>query len=309
MKYAIADDIARLIAWQRGQGMRPLGVATLEEARANRRAVCALLPPAPQGHRVVTAAFPTAAGNVEALIATMPQSTRERVVIYVHGGGWSLGQARDYEALALALAAQCKATVVVPDFALAPEHPYPQGMDQIDALLAFVQAAPLPGHANAPAQIVLVGDSSGGNMCAAAALHAVRQGRPVDAQVLIYPAIDPGNPLDGAPDDMLGLTPAALRWFVGMYTPDEAQRSHPRVAPAHDPRLDLSPPTIILTAEHDILNPQIDAYEQSLRARHVPVASHRIAGQIHTFIQLPGVLSGADEALALIGTDLTRLLA
>ncbi|HRL21099.1 MAG TPA: alpha/beta hydrolase [Alcaligenes sp.] len=309
MSYIVSADVAALMRWQGAQGMRRLGEATLEEARSNRRAVNALLPASSYPGTLSRCEPTTAIGPLPLLIAHPGPAMQHtaRLLVYVHGGGWSVGRANDYIALIQALAHATGTTVVAPDFKLAPEHPFPHALHQIDALIEHIQTQPLAGHSLAR-QIVLVGDSSGGNLCASSALHAARAGRPVDAQVLIYPAVDPADPLTEAATDMPALTPAALRWFLNFYVPEPTQRAQARVSPARDPDLDLSPTTVLITAEHDILNEQIDKYRAALQQRHVPVRHHRIPGTIHTFIQLPGLLAGADLAIQLIAGELAHAI-
>lgn len=188
MSYPIADDIANVIAWQREQGMRRLGEASLNEARTNRARINELLPLSTSDREALSFfAIQTSAGNVPVMVARSTQSAPDRIMLYVHGGGWSVGQAADYAALAVALAKASGFTVVVPDYDLAPEHPFPHGLNQVSALLHTLQSEPtaLQESTQLPQKLVLLGDSSGGNMCAALSLEAAREGRPVDAQLLI----------------------------------------------------------------------------------------------------------------------------
>lgn len=311
MSYPIADDIANVISWQRTQGMRRLGEASLSEARQNRTRVNELLPLSASDRNALSfAKIETSAGKIPVMVARTAKSAPDRIMLYVHGGGWSVGQAQDYASLAIALAKASDFTIVVPDYDLAPEHPFPHGLNQVAALLKTLQSEPavLQESVQLPKKLVLLGDSSGGNMCAALSLQAAREGRPVDAQLLVYPAIDPADTLENAPEDMPALNRTAFNWFVNMYVPEAHDRLDPRVSPARDVEIGRSPPTVIVTAEHDILNEQIDRYEAQLRHASIPVTRHRIPGTIHTFIQLPGIVAGADLAISLMMQDLMRIL-
>ncbi len=305
MSYPVSADITTVMRWQRDQGMRRLGEATLAEARRNRSAINKLLPVTKAPNTLATCTIDIATGSIPLLIAQPRTPSRQtgQLLLYIHGGGWSVGQAIDYSALIQALADATCTPVAAPDFALAPEHPFPYALHQIDAIIESLQTQALSGLPQAN-ELILIGDSSGGNLCASAALHAARAGRPVQAQILIYPAIDPADPLTDAAQDMPALTPAALQWFLDLYVSEVSQREDPRISPARDPDLALSPPTLLITAEHDILNPQIDRYEASLRKYNTPVLHHRIPGSIHTFIQLPGVLASANLAIELIAGNL-----
>lgn len=311
MQYTVSEDIAKVMAWQCAQAMRRLGEATLSEARNNRARLNELLPISEDERGALSfLEVETSVGSVPVMVVRTAQSSSRHIMLYVHGGGWSVGQAKDYAALAIALAKASGYTIIVPDYALAPEYPFPYGLNQISALLQRLQgdAVVLGAETAVAKKIVLVGDSSGGNMCAVLGLEAARRGQPVDAQLLIYPAVDIADDLVNAAEDMPALSGTAFRWFVDMYAPNESDRKNPRASPARDPDLQLSPPTVIVTAEHDILNGLIDCYEASLRAAAVPVRHHRMPETIHTFIQLPGLVGSADKAIALVMQDLREIL-
>ena len=183
-------------------------------------------------------------------------------VAYLHGGGWVMGSRDSVDAVCRALAVEAAARVVSIDYRLAPEHPFPAALE--DAL-AVVRALDGP--------LVVAGDSAGGNLAAVVALKV-----PVALQLLIYPATDAS--LDTASYsefDPYGLTAAQMRRFFALYL-DGADGLQPDVSPL---RADLSqaPPAYVITASHDVLRDDGEAYAAALPRAEL----QRVEGSVHGF--------------------------
>lgn len=188
-------------------------------------------------------------------------------IAYLHGGGWVMGNRDSVDAVCRALASDAQARVVSIDYRLAPEAPFPAGLN--DAL-NVVRALDGP--------VAVAGDSAGGNLAAVVALKLE-----VAFQLLVYPVTDAGlnTPSYSEFDERFGLTAASMRRFFALYL-DGASGLDPDVSPL---RADLShaPPAYVVTAGHDVLRDDGEAYAAALRAAGVEVTLQRVEGTVHGF--------------------------
>ena len=157
-----------------------------------------------------------------------------------------------------------------------------------------------------------MGDSAGGNLSAVVARRARDAGGPdLASQVLIYPVTDAdletASYLD--PENQLLLTREAMIWFWDHYAPDRADRKHPDASPLQAGDLSGLAPAIVLTAEHDPLRDEGEAYAEGLKLAGVPVTQQRFDGQMHAFFTMVGVLPGSAAAIDYISEHLGRQLA
>jgi acetyl esterase len=184
-------------------------------------------------------------------------------LVYLHGGGWVMGNRDSVDAVCRALAVESGARVVSVDYRLAPEHPFPAGLQ--DAL-AVVRALEGP--------VAVAGDSAGGNLAAVVALKVPE----VHFQLLVYPVTDAGlnTPAYGE-FDAFGLTAASMRRFFALYL-NGASGLDPDVSPL---RADLSgaPPAYVITASHDVLRDDGEAYAAALPQAEL----RRVEGTVHGF--------------------------
>ena len=180
-----------------------------------------------------------------------------------------LGNRESVDAVCRALANASGARVVSIDYRLAPEHPFPAPLD--DALNAT----------RAVDADVVAGDSAGGNLAAVVARHLKDR---LAFQLLIYPVTDAAlnTPSYRELDERYGLTAASMRRFWNLYL-DGADGTHPDASPLRAPDLAGLPPAYVITASHDVLRDEGEAYAQALQAAGVPVTLNRVEGAIHGF--------------------------
>jgi acetyl esterase len=235
-----------------------------------------------------------------------PSGTPKGILVFIHGGGWVIGSADEYETLARTLAARTGLTTVLVEYRKAPEHRFPVAADDSWAALAWVDAH-REELAGTDAPLVVAGDSAGGNLTAVMTLRARAAGGPrIDLQLLIYPATDCDfdTPCYTAPENQLMLDRTGMIWFWDHYAPDPAVRTVPDASPARAESLSDLPPAVVLTAEYDVLRDEGEAYAQRLAEAGVPVRHQRFDGQIHGFFSmvnlLPGSAAGIDYAVAAI---------
>ena len=137
--------------------------------------------------------------------------------------------------------------------------------------------------------IVVGGDSAGGNLATIVARKARDSGGPqIALQVLIYPVtdVDMETASYRDPANALLLSRDSMIWFLDHYVPDVQQRSHPDVSPLLSPDLSGLPPAIVLTAEHDVLRDEGEAYARALADAGVAVDFERLTGQMHGLVLL-----------------------
>jgi acetyl esterase len=211
------------------------------------------------------------------------------VVIFYHGGGWTLGNPSLYDPVTRALARQIPALVLSVDYRLAPENPFPAAVHDADAVLqwALCHAEELGGDST---RVVVAGDSSGGNLATVAARHARADlGRPIVLEVLFYPSVNISSlhyeSYQEFGEDHL-LTRRAVEKFREFYLPNSTDWTHPDASPLLADDLSGMPPTLLIGAGCDPLRDEGQAYAQTLRA-HDNRVTYRLEPQLaHGFLNL-----------------------
>lgn len=219
----------------------------------------------------------------------LPTEKPKGVIVYYHGGGWVMGSSDDVDLVARILAAETGCAVVLVDYRLAPEHRFPAGVDDAWRALrwADLQRQHYSGGASLP--LIVAGDSAGGNLAAVVAQRAARAGHPELAlQVLLYPVLQPDLDTPGYTDpaNQTWLGRADMAWFWDCYLPDVSQRGQPDASPLLAESLTGVAAAQIITAEHDVLRDEGEAYAMRLRAAGVDVDHRRFDGQMHGFFTL-----------------------
>jgi acetyl esterase len=211
-------------------------------------------------------------------------------VVYLHGGGWVLGNFGTHQRLVRELAVGTGAAIVFVDFTPSPEARYPVAIEEAYAATTWIvrRGAELGLDGT---RLAIAGDGSGGNMAAAVTLLAKERGGPRFAhQVLFYPAtnatFDTGSYerfVDGP-----WLTRTAMRWSWDHYAPDVSTRAEPAASPLRATVAQLwgLPPALVITGEADVLRDEGEAYAARLRQAGVRVTAVRYAGIIHDFVML-----------------------
>lgn len=219
------------------------------------------------------------------------------VALYVHGGGWVLHDLETHDAFCRYLASTTGWALLAVDYRRAPEHPYPAPLDDVVAAARWlrreaprfgVEASFLPG----------IGDSAGGNLVAGA---VVRDRDLLDLQVLLYPATDPRAELN-ADDDNPALDAVSMRWMWRAYA--EGAFDEPEVAVLRAPSPDRLPPALVVTAEHDALRDQGEAYAARLADAGVRVTGWRALGMVHSFWRQPQAFDAARDLVVMVGSVL-----
>jgi acetyl esterase len=223
------------------------------------------------------------------------------LVLFFHGGGWVAGDLDTHDAPCRHLARAAGMRVLSVAYRRAPEHPYPAPVE--DAVAAFGDVAARAAELGAdPARIAVAGDSAGGHLAAMVAQRAAtgEHARPA-FQVLVYPATDlvEDHPSERLFAEGFLLTKASMDWYEANFLPAGAD-AH-AASPLRAERLDGVAPALVVTAGFDPLRDEGEAYAARLRDAGVRTVLRRHPGQLHGFLNMTGVGTGAREAIAEIG--------
>jgi acetyl esterase len=241
------------------------------------------------------------AGPIPIRVYWPPEDSEPRppVVVFFHGGGWSVGDLDTHDGTARIHAVGAGAVVVSVDYRLAPEHPYPAAVDDVWAALRWVGEHGGEFGAD-PARLAVAGDSAGGNLAAVVAqLARDNDGPPIAFQLLWYPATTWDNSLpsfaENANAPILGAdgVKAHSRWYVGDMDLTDLPAT---LAPARAKDLAGLPPAYIAVAGHDPLRDDGARYAELLTAAGVPVELHNAGTLIHGYLGYAGVVPAATEA-------------
>lgn len=238
---------------------------------------------------------------------SVPRNPSPGVLVYLHGGGWVIGTLETFDGVCRSLANRTGMTVVAVDYRLAPEHPHPAAIEDIELVLQWLANGEAVDVAKA-GPLVLAGDSAGGNLTATTCLRARDTGSPrIDAQVLVYPITDAtmSTPSMKQFGKGLYLTAEAMQWYWDCYIGKQVTTEHE--ASVLHRSLDGLPPTLVLTAEFDPLRDEGEAFASRMIEAGTTVRLKRFNGMIHGFFRFSGLMDAAEEATDLIGDFLDAL--
>jgi len=221
------------------------------------------------------------------------------VLMYLHGGGFTIGNLATHDILCRELARLAGCMVVSLDYRLAPEHRFPVAHDDAWDALQWLAAHGQRLGAD-PARLAVGGDSAGGTLAAASAIHARDAGLPLALQLLIYPGCAPhqDTPSHATFARGLVLEEPAISWFFGNYVQSRAEREDWRFAPLLAPDVESVAPAWVGLAECDPLVDEGIEYADKLRLAGVPVDLEIYRGVTHEFIKMGRAIPEARKAHA-----------
>lgn len=222
-------------------------------------------------------------------------------ILYVHGGGWVIGDIDYYTRACVNIADQLGRVVYSVDYRLAPENPYPAGLNDVYRV-AEVLLTPLEGEEEE--DWIIMGDSAGGNLAAVVSmLLRDRQRRMPAKQILIYPLTywdhTENSPFESVKTNGYdyGMTIKKIQGFMELYGPDLVERKSPLISPLMAEDLSGLPDTLVITAEFDPLRDEGEAYGKALRKAGNKVRIHRVLNSVHGFINYPAFTEPMEETL------------
>ena len=303
-------QVVSLLAALDALGLAPVHTLTPEQARAQYDAVVA----ARRGPGFV--AEPV--GGVEELrvpggppvrLYRPAGVERPAALVFAHGGGWVVGGLGSHDAVARALCSRAGIAVVAVDYRLAPEHPYPQPLEDVLSAVRWVAAAADELGVDG-GRVAVGGDSAGGNLAAAAALAARDTGPALAAQLLVYPAVDirASAPSYAQNADGYFLSATDMRWYWRQYAGDAPDVTDPLLSPLAAPSLAGLAAAVVVTAEYDPLRDEGDDYARRLEQDGVPVWHRCYPGLTHGFFGSGAVVAAAARAVDETAAALATLL-
>lgn len=234
------------------------------------------------------------------------------VIIFFHGGGWVTGELVTYEKTCLTIARQTGCLLVAVDYRLAPEHPFPDALhDCYHAVKAVMQ---WPQALESPQQVILMGDSAGGNLAAVVSLIMRENGEATAGkQVLIYPVTyndhSKSSPFLSVTENGKDyfLTSKRICDYMALYYRDK-DRNNPYLAPLLAEDLSNQPDTLIITAQYDPLRDEAEEYGRRLRESGNRVVIHRVADVVHGYFSLSTRYSAVKDTYTIINQFLRECL-
>lgn len=290
----LAPEFLRLLEQRKSANLPTVGKATPAELRAQTPARVALAGPIPDGVTIEHREIPTRDSTCLEAHLIRPQSSssdRSSLVLYFHGGGWVHNTIDIYDASLALLAIETGMSVLSVSYRKAPEYPFPIPLHDCWDTLQWCREHAHLLNVDAD-EIIVAGDSSGGNLAAAVALMA-RDVIPLRGQILIYPCLDPTLVSDSVQQfaSGFGLDRTAMQWYWQQYVQDEHLMLDAQVAPLHATNTQGVAPAFIAAAEYDILRDDARLYHDKLQATDADSTYHCYAGTIHGFFTFASVSS------------------
>ncbi len=260
----------------------------------------------------------TGAPAVDSLDATIPRadgsslavrvyraSDDDPVLVFFHGGGWVYGDLDMADGFCRRLSVRARVTICSVDYRLAPEHPFPAPLD--DAVLATTWAS---DHLAAGRPVGVLGSSAGGNLAAATCLVARdHHGPPIGLQVLLCPVTDCRFTSESYAENAVGkfLEADDMRWYWAQYLAGDGLADDPHVSVLGAEPNGVAP-ALVITAEHDVLRDEGEAYAKRLGEAGVEMRLRRFDGLIHAFAVMSAFPLAQAEAIEEITIAIDRWL-
>ena len=290
----VRPDVKAFLDFLNGTQAPPMSQLGPEQARAGYIAMCGLAELPPRELAVIRdLACPGPAGNIPLRLYDA-QTTRDPgpAVVFLHGGGFVIGDLESHHSLCTEIAAELDLPVIAVDYRLAPEHPFPAAPDDCEAAARWI-AENSAELGRTITGLIPMGDSAGGNLAivVAQALVEIPAAVPVVLQVPIYPLSDdrPDHPSlrDFAEGYMLDLD--SMKWFADAY---RAVTGHKRAYPIYG-KHSTTPPTVLVTAGLDPIRDSGRVYGAELIRAGAEVVFLEMKGTIHGFTQMRKAIPSA----------------
>lgn len=235
--------------------------------------------------------------------AGTPPAAGWPVLIWLHGGGWIVGNIESDNDLCSLICRDTGCVVLNVDYRLAPEHQYPAAIEDVSWTLRWINTAQAARDLSIDhTKIMIGGASSGANLAAVGAILAADLNVPLILSILVVPVTDNTATVEtrwAAHKHSPWLTPVRMAWFRSLYLPDKSLETDWKVSPlfASKERLGKSPKTWVAIAEQDLLSTEGRDYIKALREAGVEVEVHSYPGMPHTMMALSGVLHRGRQSI------------
>jgi acetyl esterase len=303
----VDPQLAGFLQFIQDAGYPPVSEGTPEDARKGFLAMSAGTVQPDQVVQVGSVEDLTVPGAGEGRPARVYRPATEAphpTVVYLHGGGFVIGDLDTHDQTCRRLCVDTAAVVLAVDYRLAPEHPFPAGVEDAIAATRWAAGQRLGGDA----RLAIAGDSAGGNFAAVVAQTVPEL---LSAQLLIYPAVDAFGdyPSRQENESGYGLEVADMLWFHENYTGGaDVAPEDPRFSPLRADSLTGQPPAVVAVAEFDPLRDEGVAYAEKLAEAGVPVDLASYDGMIHGFVDMGAWSTAAADAATDLNARFAKLL-
>ena len=269
-------------------------------------------PPEPVA-RVEHIRIPSDGSEIAAGLYIPESPTPPTAMVYLHGGGWTIGHYTAVDPIVRELANRSGCAILSVDYRLAPENKYPAALEDVRSALRWIRANGKDWGIDST-RVAVGGDSSGGNLAAAVSLLCRDQGEALPAfQLLVYPALDCNYETESYQRFGDGVSSALSRddvvWFHHQYVNSPEGLRAPYVSPLRAASLAGMPRSLLICAEIDPLFDDGVAYARRLEEAGVPVELRIVPGMFHGFWRAGGVLAETRSAIALAAERLKEAMA
>lgn len=293
----IARDLAQVLESFQGMAEMEFTAHALPALRVAMDQVLLPGPPVPL-HVVEDMLIPRASGgHMQARLYRSTPDEKAPMMVFFHGGGWCIGSLQTHDGLCRHLAYLTGMNVCSVAYRLAPEHVFPAALNDAYDAVRWLAAHASSLHCD-PQQLMVAGDSAGGNLAMACSLRAKHDGwAGVGQQLLLYPVCDVQAKTDSyqAFGDIPMLTSSNMQRMWQLYCPEGAVHSWASVGLAPD--LQGLPPTVLVTAELDILRDEGEAMAQRLMQAGVPTTHIQAQGMVHGFANFSAMVPSVEAVL------------
>lgn len=229
-----------------------------------------------------------------------PVSDPTTAVLFFHGGGWVMGSLSTHDGLCRRLASLTDLPVIAVDYRLAPEHPYPAAINDSRTAMHWLFSS-ANEHGLDVTQLVLVGDSAGGQLATVLANENATSDEPlpVVGQVLLYPMVDltMSSPSYKRVTDGFPLVADTIAWFGDHYLPEGVDRSVPDISPALSELPAGLPPTYVITVDNDPLVDEGANYAAALAKAGTAVHYQHLPGYAHGLFTSAGRITRGEQTI------------
>jgi acetyl esterase len=291
----LSTDTEMFVKSLENYGAKPFHEGTPEEARMTVASLLALAEKKEKKFKILDIYI---GENEIRLRITYPVCEPKAIIFYCHGGGWVCGTADQYDAVAQEISLQTSCAVVVVEYRLAPENKYPIPFNDCWDAISWVDEN--KGKVNLEGlSLIIGGDSSGGNLAASLTLLCVDKGIDIALQILIYPVTQykPNTPSYIAEENQILVSAKDMEWFWNNYTDPYIDRNQPSLSPVNSHKLSSLPPTLIISAEYDVVRDENRYFSKLLVDAGVSVEYIEMPGEIHAFFNMIGLISNSKKAI------------
>ncbi|HZC71159.1 MAG TPA: alpha/beta hydrolase [Jatrophihabitans sp.] len=309
-------DLATLLKLIENAGYPPVAEATVEQARMGVRVLYVDFRNPALVAQVASVEDGTVAGSMPSRVYRPAADGPVPTIVYVHGGGWVIGDLDTHDSLCRRLCRDVGAVVVSFEYRLAPEHHFPAAVEDAYTALTWV-AEHIDEYGGDATRLAIGGDSAGGNLAAVCTQRAHADGLSLAAQLLLYPAVDLLGEYPSRHENAEGyfLTLADMQWFAEHYLGLAETDSRvaelgrdPRLSPLLADSLADLPPAVVITAEFDPLRDEGNAYAKALAKAGVRVEHREMPGLIHGFCGLEQFSPAVNNATTWLNARFKELL-